>query len=186
MEPWKSDLIKMGKFLSLILRHKPETIGMTLDEHGYVDVSELIEKINASGRFIDRQMLDDIVAMNDKQRYSYNHDHTKIRANQGHSCPVNVDLLTVIPPAVLYHGTSKRSLPSIQKQGILKMERFYVHLSFNPETAFQVGARHGKPVVLEIDAKRMTKDGYEFFLSQNGVYLCKHIPSRYIKRIINQ
>ncbi|MGN0144665.1 MAG: RNA 2'-phosphotransferase [Clostridium sp.] len=175
---------KLGKFISLILRHKPETIGISLDPHGWAEVSELIDGINKCGHKIDFETLDRIVRENNKKRYSFNEDKTKIRANQGHSVNVDVELKKVIPPEVLYHGTAERFLDSIKEKGILKMSRQYVHLSENKETAVNVGKRHGKPIVLAIDTKSMMKDGFEFYLSENRVYLCKYIPWKYVSLVI--
>lgn len=172
--------VKLGKFISLILRHKPEIIGISLDPHGWADVSELIDGINKSGHEIDFETLERIVRENNKKRYSFNADKTKIRANQGHSINVNVELKKVIPPEVLYHGTAERFLDSIKEKGILKMSRQYVHLSKNKETAVDVGKRHGKPIVLVIHTKPMIKDGFEFYLSENRVYMCKYIPWKYV------
>lgn len=178
----KNDDVSLGKFISLILRHKPETIGITLDEHGYASVLELIDGINKSGHKIDFETLSRIVRENNKNRYSFNEDKTKIRANQGHSINVDVELKEVIPPKTLYHGSAERFLESIKEKGILKMSRQYVHLSKDKKTAVNVGSRHGKPIVLEIDTVSMIKDGYKFFLSENGVYLCDDIKYKYVKK----
>ena len=174
---------KLGKFISLILRHKPEEIGITLDEHGWAKTKDLINGINKSGRKIDIEILEEIVRTDNKQRYSFNEDKTKIRANQGHSIPVKVELKELEPPATLYHGTATKSLEGIQKQGIKSMSRLYVHLSKDFETAKQVGYRHGECVVLLINAERMYKDGLKFYLSENGVWLTEYIDSKYILSI---
>lgn len=179
-----NNLIKLGKYLSLILRHKPEVINITLDEHGWANVDELLIGINNRGYYIDHQILDEIVKTNNKQRYQYNKDHTKIRANQGHSINVDVELKELTPPDILYHGTSCKALPLIKNQGIKKMQRLYVHLSKDIVTAKNVGKRHGKPVVLVIDTKAMIKDGYRFYLSNNGVWLCDDIEKIYIREVI--
>lgn len=175
---------KLSVFLSLILRHKPDKIGITLDEHGWANVDELISGINNSGRKIDIDTLEEIVRTDNKQRYSFNDDKTLIRANQGHSIPVDVQLTPVMPPDILYHGTAIRFLDSIKQQGIQSMSRLYVHLSRDIETAAQVGSRHGCPVVLEIDAKKMCNDGIQFYLSENGVYLTKSVSWEYVKNLI--
>ena len=174
----KNDL---SKFLAFILRHKPEEIGITLDEHGWANVDELIEGINKkSGYSANIYILDEIVRTDDKQRYSFNEDKTLIRANQGHSIPVDVELKETMPPDILYHGTATRFMGGILNEGIKSMSRLYVHLSQNIETAHKVGKRHGKPVVLEIDSKRMHSEGIKFYLSENGVWLTSYVDSKYI------
>ena len=147
----KVDDAKLGKFLSLILRHKPETIGITLDKNGWADVKELIEKVKLSERYIDMEILERIVRENSKKRYSFNEDKTKIRASQGHSIEVELNLKEMTPPKILYHGTATRFLESIKEKGILKMNRQYVHLSMDIETARNVGQRHGEVIILPID-----------------------------------
>lgn len=133
-------------FLSLILRHHPERIGITLDEHGWADVSDLIEGFNRSGKYrLDMDTLREIVRTDEKTRYSFNDDETLIRANQGHSVPVDVELEQSVPPEILYHGTGEKSVASIDANGLMKMSRLYVHLSSDAETAVKVGKRHGKP-----------------------------------------
>ena len=177
-------LIQTSKFISLILRHKPETIGISLDEHGWADVRELIEGINASGNYhLDMEMLEEIVRIDDKQRYSFNDDHTLIRANQGHSIPVDVELEEVIPPDILYHGTGEKYTASIDQQGLLPKSRLYVHLSADIETARKVGARHGRPVIYTVDCRQMTKDGFTFYLSRNQVWLTRSVPPVYLKKV---
>ncbi len=170
----------LGRFISIVLRHKPESIGITLDEHGWADVDTLIKAMNEHKKYIDRAMLEKIVAENDKKRYSFDKNHCKIRANQGHSIPVNLELKKKIPPEILYHGTATRFLENIQKSGILKMGRQYVHLSKDMQTASKVGQRHGKVIVLKVDTKKMVQDGYDFYLSKNGVWLCKTVPPQYL------
>lgn len=172
--------IKLSRFLSLILRHKPEEIGLTLDNQGYLEVEKLLQGINNTGRKIDKDILDEIVASDNKQRYSYNHDGTKIRANQGHSVKVDLGLTKSKPPEFLYHGTVERFLDSISKQGLLRMGREYVHLSDNIETAKNVGTRRGKPIILVINAEEMYNDGLEFYLSENNVWLVENVPVKYI------
>lgn len=176
------DLTKTSKYISLILRHKPETIGITLDEHGWANVDELIAGM-ARTRFFDMSMLEEIVRTDNKQRYSFNEDKTLIRANQGHSVPVDVELPETVPPAILYHGTAERFVNSIGAQGLIPMSRLYVHLSKDTETAMKVGSRHGKPVVYEIHAGEMCTDGYVFYLSVNGVWLTKSVPVKYMKKL---
>ena len=173
-----------SKFISLILRHKPETIGITLDEHGWADVRELIDGINQSeGYTLDMEMLEEIVRTDEKQRYSFNEDHTLIRANQGHSIPVDVELEEMIPPAILYHGTGEKYVASIDREGLIPKSRLYVHLSSDEETARKVGSRHGKPVIYTVDCAAMTTDGYQFFLSANHVWLTKAVPAGYLTKL---
>ena len=171
---------KLSVFISLILRHKPDAAGIRLDEHGWANVEELIDGINSTGRKFNTEMLDEIVATDEKGRYSYNEDKTLIRANQGHSIPVDVDLKEQEPPEFLYHGTSKRFLENIQAEGLKPMSRLYVHLSKDKETALKVGKRHGKPVILKVHSSEMFKEGNRFYLSENGVWLTKFIPTRYL------
>ena len=180
-----SDLVKLGKYLSLILRHKPEVIDIKLDEHGWADVDELLAGMNRQGRFINRELLDEIVKTNNKKRYQYNDDLTKIRANQGHSINVDVNLQEKIPPNTLYHGTALRYLDEIKLFGIKKMNRLYVHLSKDKETAINVGKRHGKAIILEIDTKKMLNDCNKFYYSNNGVWLCDDIDFKYVRRIFD-
>lgn len=171
--------VKLGRFLSLVLRHDPAAAGISLDEHGWADVKELLAGVNRTGRKIDMDTLERIVRENSKQRYSFNEDHSKIRANQGHSVSVDVELKETQPPQYLYHGTASRFLPSIQREGIRKMSRQYVHLSGDFETAMAVGKRHGSPVVITIDAAAMGRDGVTFYRSENGVWLCEHVEPKY-------
>lgn len=170
----------MGKFISLVLRHKPEIIGIKLDEHGWANVAELINGMNKVGKSIDLNTLKIIVAENDKQRYSFNENKTKIRANQGHSIDVDIELKLCEPPEYLYHGTASRFLDNIIKQGIKKQSRQYVHLSRDIQTVAKVGARHGLPIVLRVYSKNMFNNGYKFYISQNEVYLTDNVPSKYI------
>ena len=174
-------LKKTSRLISLILRHHPEVIGITLDEHGWADVEELIRGLNQKQPFSMAE-LKQIVREDEKQRYSFNEDKTLIRANQGHSVPVDVELERKNPPAVLYHGTGERSVSSIERQGLLPKSRLYVHLSLDAETAVKVGRRHGRPVVFRVDAEGMTRDGYEFFRSVNGVWLTKCVPVKYLEK----
>ena len=171
-----------GRFLSLILRHRPEIVGITLDEHGWANVDELLAGVNRT-RPLDMAGLEEIVRTDEKQRYSFNADKTKIRANQGHSVPVDVELAAVTPPALLYHGTGEKYVASIEAQGLLPRTRLYVHLSGDYETAFKVGARHGSPRIFEVRAGQMAADGYRFYRSVNGVWLTKEVPARYLTRI---
>ena len=173
-----------SKFISLILRHKPGTIEISLDEHGWADVQELIAGINASGNHqLAMDLLEEIVRTDEKQRYSFNEDHTLIRANQGHSIPVDVELEEMIPPAILYHGTGEKYVASIDREGLIPKSRLYVHLSSDEETARKVGSRHGKPVIYTVDCAAMTADGYQFFLSANHVWLTKAVPAGYLTKL---
>ncbi len=176
-----NNLIRTSRYLSLILRHRPETIGITLDEHGWADVEELITKVSRT-HLLDRELLDKIVAEDDKQRYSYNEDGTKIRANQGHSIPVDVELEEMTPPEFLWHGTGEKYVKSIDSQGLLPKSRLYVHLSSDHETAKKVGARHGRPVVYRVAAGRLKRDGGIFYRSVNGVWLIKAVPAVYLEK----
>ena len=169
------DLIKTSKFISLILRHKPEEIGITLDEHGWANVKELLAGLN-----IDMTTLEQIVSTDDKQRYSFNEDKTLIRANQGHSIPVDVELKETQPPEILWHGTGVKYECGIFNSGLMPKSRLYVHLSSDVETAVKVGARHGEVLLLRVDAKHMYQDGYKFYLSKNGVWLTKYVPIEYL------
>lgn len=175
-------LSQTSKFIALVLRHKPETIGITLDEHGWADVGELISGIAKQQPF-DMETLERIVATDEKQRYSFNEDKTLIRANQGHSIPVDVELEEEEPPAILYHGTGVKYKASIEENGLIPKSRLYVHLSVDEETALKVGKRHGKPIIYTINATQMHKDGYKFYLSKNGVWLTKSVPVKYHSRV---
>lgn len=175
----------VSKYISLILRHKPETIGITLDEHGWADVAALIEGINKTNPF-SMEMLEHIVETDEKQRYSFNEDKTLIRANQGHSIPVDVELVEVTPPDILYHGTGEKYAASIDQTGLIPKSRLYVHLSGDIETAVNVGKRHGKPVIYTINCKKMYEDGYPFFRSANGIWLTKTVPVQYIEKLCDQ
>ena len=178
-----ADLRSTSKFISLILRHKPEAAGISLDEHGWADVRDLIDGINASGgHHLDMETLEEIVRTDEKQRYSFNGDHSLIRANQGHSIPVDVELEEKIPPDLLFHGTGEKFAASIIEKGLIPKSRLYVHLSADRATAKKVGSRHGRPVIFTVDCRRMAADGYRFFLSANGVWLTKHVPASYLSR----
>lgn len=175
------NLDKLSVFISLVLRHKPDAAGIVLDEHGWANVEELLVGINETGRKIDMDILEEIVATDNKQRYSFNQDKTMIRANQGHSIPVDVELKEQEPPEFLYHGTATRFLDAILNDGLKPMSRLYVHLSTDIETALKVGKRHGDPVVLEIYSGDMYKDGHKFYLSENGVWLTKKVDVKYFE-----
>ncbi|MCF0261086.1 MAG: RNA 2'-phosphotransferase [Erysipelotrichaceae bacterium] len=170
----------ISKYMSKILRHHPEVIGITLDEHGWANVQDLIQGISRRTPF-DMEMLEEIVKTDQKQRYSFNSDKTLIRANQGHSIPVDVELEEAVPPDVLWHGSAVKYSNSISRQGLLPKNRLYVHLSLNPETAYITGKRHGSPVIYLVDAKKMRKDGCVFYRSVNGVWLTKRVPPEYLQ-----
>ena len=171
----KSSLTRVSKYLSLILRHKPEVADIELDKHGWAEVSEILRAIK-----VDMNTLEKIVNTDEKMRYSFNDDKTLIRANQGHSVDVDVELEEKTPNMKLYHGTVSKALDSIMEQGLSRQTRKYVHLSVDIETAIKVGSRRGKPVILEIDAERMSNDGYKFFVSKNNVWLVDAVPVEYI------
>ena len=173
------DLTKTSKFISLILRHKPEEIGITLDEHGWANVNELIRGVN-----IDMKTLEYIVTTDDKQRYSFNEDKTLIRANQGHSIPVDVELEEMRPPEFLWHGTGEKYEQYILRDGLIPKSRLYVHLSSDTQTAITVGKRHGNVVLFRVDALKMYEDGHKFYLSKNGVWLTKRVPTSYLSGVV--
>lgn len=172
---------KISKFLSLVLRHDPGRIGIELDPHGWTDCAQLIDAAHRNGVRLDHSLLLEIVRSSDKQRFALNEDQTRIRANQGHSVEVDLSLEPVTPPAVLFHGTVDKFIPSILQTGIEKGQRHHVHLSPDVDTAVKVGERRGKPVILKIDAKRMHESGREFFVSGNGVWLTDHVPAEFIE-----
>ena len=174
-------LRQTSKYISLILRHKPETIGITLDEHGWANVDELIAGVNKTHP-LTMELLKEIVCSDEKQRYSFNEDRTLIRANQGHSIPVDVELPELEPPELLYHGTGQKYVESIDHQGLISKSRLYVHLSIDKETAVKVGRRHGAPVVYMIQAAKMFGDGCSFYRSVNGVWLTKKVPAEYLEK----
>lgn len=177
-------LTELSRYMCLILRHHPEVIGITLDEHGWADVEELIAGIaEKKNKNFNREMLEEIVRTDDKQRYAFSEDRTKIRANQGHSIPVDVELEKKEPPEILYHGTGEKYVESIDATGLISKNRLYVHLSGDVETAENVGKRHGAPVIYRVHSGRMHRDGYEFFLSRNGVWLTKRVPVEYLEKV---
>jgi putative RNA 2'-phosphotransferase len=177
----KPELIKISKFLSLILRHKPESIGVSISPHGWVKIDELIKAAQKHRIDLTKKLIDEVITTNDKQRFTYSSDGESIRANQGHSVNIELELEPIKPPDILYHGTAVQFVKNIRKKGLLKMNRQHVHLSLLKKTAYDVGKRHGKPIILTIDAQRMTQNGYEFYLSKNGVWLTKHVPPQYLQ-----
>ncbi|MGB8194017.1 MAG: RNA 2'-phosphotransferase [Chitinophagaceae bacterium] len=173
---------RISKFLSFILRHHPEMADITLDKNGWANVDELIQNLPTKGFDITHEMLDHVVATNSKQRFAYNNDKTKIRASQGHSIEVDLELKAAVPPPFLYHGTAEKHISSILLNGIEKRERQYVHLSVDVQTAVAVGGRHGKPKVLVIAAEQMNNDGFIFYISENKVWLTEHVPAKYLQQ----
>ncbi|MFK8012397.1 MAG: RNA 2'-phosphotransferase [Marinicellaceae bacterium] len=177
----KSELNKISKFLSYVLRHKPEAIGIQLNKEGWITVDELIDAANKNGENLNKSLLDEVVFTNDKQRFAYSADGLSIRANQGHSVDIELALEPTTPPDTLYHGTATRFIESIKELGLIKKQRQHVHLSALHETAVSVGQRHGKPIVLTINSKKMHEDGLLFYLSNNGVWLTEFVPVKYIR-----
>lgn len=159
------DYKRISKFLSYILRHKPETIGLELDAEGWASVQDILDK---SDKGLTRQKIEQAVVTNDKQRFSLSDDGQMIRANQGHSLNVDLGLKHIEPPEYLYHGTATRFLDSILEQGLKPRSRQFVHLSADTDTAVNVGQRHGKPVILKLPAKAMHQNGHAFFWQKTG------------------
>ncbi len=174
--------IKVSKFLSLVLRHKPEAIGLALDPEGWALIDELISKAHLE---LTPALIEQIVATSDKQRFAISDDGLSIRANQGHSIDIDLGLDPVAPPQTLYHGTASRFLNSIKQQGLRPQNRQYVHLSADIETAIKVGQRHGKPVVLEIPALQLHQTDHRFFQANNGVWLTKLVGPEYLTELKN-
>jgi len=178
------EIITVSKFLSWALRHHPTKAGITLDANGYTNVDTLLDVLQT--RFHTDFNITDLIQIvdeDDKQRYTFNAAGTKLRANQGHSIDVNLDLLVTIPPVTLYHGTAAKYLPQILNDGLLPRGRQYVHLSADISTAVDVGTRHGSPVVLEVAAYQMFESNYEFYLSKNNVWLTKTVPPKYLTKL---
>ncbi len=175
-----SQLIKISKYLSKYLRHRPDRIGIQLAPGGWVPVSQLLDACQKHNFPIQLTELKQVVAQNDKQRFSFDSTGTLIRANQGHSIEIDLQLEPVIPPNILYHGTSSGAVESILKEGISKMSRNHVHLSTAIETARRVGSRHGIPAILTVDAAAMHSDSYTFYCSDNGVWLVDFVPAKYL------
>ena len=177
----KPELKRTSKFLSLVLRHRPETIGLELSPDGWVEVDLLLEACRRHGRAISPGVLREVVTTNDKRRFSFSDDGLRIRANQGHSVDVDLGLEPVQPPELLYHGTVARFLDSIRRQGLIPGSRRHVHLSADCATAKNVGQRRGRPVILGVEAGRMHGDGHPFYLSENGVWLADAVPPQYLQ-----
>jgi putative RNA 2'-phosphotransferase len=174
------DQVRTSRFLSLVLRHKPEVAGLTLDESGWCSVNDLLRGCTASEHKVSREELDYIVAENDKKRFQFSDDGAQIRASQGHSIKVDLKYTPQMPPMTLYHGTATRFLDSIKKLGLIKGTRQHVHLSTDQDTALKVGERHGTPVVIPIKAREMQLAGMLFYLTPNGVWLVDAVPPRYL------
>ena len=171
---------KTSKFLSYVLRHHPELINLNLDENGWADVDELISKSTNDSQGFSFEELDEIVQTNEKKRFAFNEDKTRIRASQGHSIEINLALIPQRPPEFLYHGTAQNNVESILEKGIEKRSRQHVHLSIDKETAANIGMRHGKPIILTISTGKMFEEGIEFYLSDNEVWLTDFVDSQYI------
>lgn len=172
-----------SKYLSKHLRHQPQQIGLVLEPGGWVAIDALLAAADRHNFPIELTELQEVVALNNKQRFAFDADHRRIRANQGHSVPVDLELAAVVPPDVLYHGTGQRAVESIRRSGLQKMTRHHVHLSADVETAYRVGARHGRPVVFLVDAAAMSQAGFPFYRADNGVWLVDHVPSPYLQQL---
>ncbi len=179
----QKNLTKTSKFLSYVLRHKPEAIGLALDQNGWASVDELIQQARTHGRTIDQRLIAEVVATNDKQRFSLSEDGRRIRARQGHSIDIALGLEPQAPPRILFHGTATRFLDSILKAGLKPKGRQHVHLSPDITTALKVGQRHGKPIVIQVQADAMHRDGLRFYLSENGVWLTGPVPAQFLTLI---
>jgi putative RNA 2'-phosphotransferase len=182
----EKEIIKTSKYLSLVLRHEPELVGLKLDEAGWVAVEALLHAMNQHGVPLTSALLQHIVATSDKKRFAVSEDGLRIRANQGHSVEVDLQYEPKVPPALLYHGTATRFLDSIRQNGLLRMERHDVHLAAETKVTLQVGGRHGKPVLLVIRAGEMHKAGHVFRRSANGVWLVNHVPPQFIEFPANE
>lgn len=174
-------LTRTSRFLSLLLRHKPETIGLELSDEGWAKVDELVALARAAGHDISESLLHEVVETNDKRRFAFSADGSRIRASQGHSFAVDLQFVPMEPPDMLFHGTVQRFLNSIRASGLEPRERQHVHLSHTMETAMSVGARRGTPVLLEVRAREMRVAGHEFFQSENGVWLTTYVPCGFIR-----
>jgi putative RNA 2'-phosphotransferase len=173
--------VRISKFLSLVLRHQPEKIGLALDPEGWADVDDLLLKAQQAGVPVTLEILEAVVENNDKQRFAWSADRRRIRAQQGHSIEVDLGLDPVTPPDVLFHGTAEGAVDSIRSQGLVAGKRQHVHLSPDEETAVRVGTRHGRPVVLKVLTGRMHRDGFAFYRSGNGVWLTEVVPAKYLE-----
>ena len=179
----QSRLVKISKYLSYHLRHRPDKLGLELAPGGWVPIKQLLAASKKDRFPITYAELEEVVEQNDKQRFSFDATGKLVRANQGHSIEIDLQLETEVPPDILYHGTGHRAVESILREGLHKMKRHHVHLSADVETATKVGARHGNPVVFLVDAAAMQQDGYLFYCSENGVWLVDSIPPEYIEKM---
>lgn len=177
----EKQLKRVSKLMSLILRHKPETINAELDVNGWLSIDELVNGINKKGIRLDKIGLKKVVELNDKKRFIISPDELLIRANQGHSIHVDLELKALEPPKILYHGTVEKFLQTIEKEGLSRMNRQHVHLSADRETAVKVGSRRGNPIILVVKAEEMHKDGITFYQSENGVWLTDSVGAKYIE-----
>lgn len=178
--------IQISKFISKHLRHEPESIGLVLESGGWVSIDVLLPAASNAGFPFTRDELDHVVRASEKQRFAVDETGTRIRANQGHSIEVNLQFEPAEPPAELFHGTPQRNLEAILRDGLLRMARHHVHLSADRATALKVGTRHGKPVVLVVDAAKMRTVGLTFFRSANGVWLVEAVPSQYLRILTSE
>lgn len=174
-----NDLVSTSKFLSLVLRHRPEVIGLSLDEAGWADIDTLI-RLSQAHKPLTRALIEQVVEENSKQRFAISDDGRRIRANQGHSIEIELGLQPLAPPGLLYHGTATRFVEAIRREGLAKRSRQHVHLSADADTATAVGARHGQPAVLVVRAGEMAAVGHAFFRSENGVWLTDAVPVEFI------
>ena len=174
---------KLSRFLCVVLRHDPSAAGVYVNEHGWAEVDELIEKVAATGREISREKLTALVETDSKTRYSFSADGKMIRCNHGHTIPVDLELPAIQPPEFLLHGTGDVNVPSIDQQGLKHVKRMYVHLTDDEQTAVDVGSRHGKPVLYRVHAGAMARDGYVFYRSASGVWLTDRVPAEYLEKM---
>lgn len=174
---------KLSGFLCVILRHDPSAAGIYVNEHGWANVDELIEKVAATGRRIDREILEELVASDSKTRYSFSADGTMIRCNHGHTIPVDLELPATEPPEYLLHGTGDVHVSSIDQQGLKGVKRMYVHMTESMEMALSVGSRHGRPVVYRVHSGAMARDGYVFFRSASQIWLTDRVPKGYLEKM---
>ncbi len=177
---------RISKFLSLILRHKPEVLPIELDPQGWADLDEIIEKMQRKGMEVDQSIIESVVANNDKQRFRLDLDNRRIRANQGHSIDIDLALEPSVPPKQLFHGTATRFIDSIMEKGLIRGSRQHVHLSLDIVTATKVGSRHGKPTILKVDAETMHQKGFVFYVSENRVWLTEHVPVEFLSKADNR
>lgn len=176
----KDQLKQISKILSLVVRHQPEYLDIKLDNSGWADVTEIIAAMNRKGILVNQTIIEEVVKLNDKQRFVLNSDHSLIRANQGHSVEVDLELKPVVPSDELFHGTTDKFIDSIFASGLQKQDRHHVHLCENIQTAIAVGSRRGKPVLIKIDAATMYREGFSFYVSPNGVWLTDEVPADYL------